>query len=66
MPRYYAVAEKNGKTFEGFVEFDTPVERMMQIFHSHGASVDFYTNVKKDSQYVESGLEEGKDNGKNV
>lgn len=61
MPRYYAVAEKKGKVFQGFIEFETPVERMMEIFHSHGASVDFYTNIKDASKYIEVGLKEGKD-----
>ena len=63
MPKYYAVAHKRGKSYEGFVEFEIPVERMMEIFHSHGASVDFYTNVKdsSDLKNVELGKGEEED-----
>lgn len=68
MPRYYAVAKKGDKTFQGFVSFEIPVEKMMEIFHSHGASVDFYTNVKKgsDLKNVELGNEEEEDYGRQV
>lgn len=58
MPKYYAVATKGKKTFEGFVKFDIPVERMMAIFHSYNVSVDFYTNSVNESQRVDLGLQE--------
>ena len=58
MPKYYGVATKGNKIFEGFVNFDIPVERMMAIFHSYNISVDFYTNCVNQSQKVELGLQE--------
>lgn len=59
MARYFAIAEKAGKKYQGFLDFETPVERMVELFHSHGIAVDFYENVSKtSSKYVELGLKE--------
>jgi hypothetical protein len=60
MAKYYAVARKGKKTFEGFVKFKIPVERMMAIFHGYGISVDFYVNPMDEAKQIELGeMEEG-------
>lgn len=66
MPRYYGIAQKGGKTYQGWVEFDSPVEVIVDAFHKKGYAVDFYANINESSEvvYVELGTKEEDNHGK--